>query len=108
MKIQKKVPDLRSFYTPEEVHALAQKLVQIPSHKDVPNRERDVALFIKNFCSENGLHAELDAVEGERYNVYISLKGKTPGKTLLFNGHTDTVPPYEMTIAPYEGLIKDG
>lgn len=108
MKIQKNVPDIRSFYTPEEVYELAQKLVQIPSHKDIPNRERDVAIFIKNFCSENGLHAELDAVEGERYNVYISLKGKTPGKTLLFNGHTDTVPPYEMTIAPFDGVIKDG
>ncbi len=100
--------DWAAYYNPNEVYELTQKLVQIPSHKDVPTREKEVALFIKAYCNENGLEATLSPVDGERYNVYIVLKGKEPGKTLLFNGHTDTVPPYEMTIPPFDGLIKDG
>ncbi|GAU77840.1 M20 family metallopeptidase [Fusibacter sp. 3D3] len=100
--------DWTVYYNPNEVYELAQKLVQIPSHKDVPTRERDVALFIKTYCEQNGLQAKLSVVEGERYNVYITLKGNDSGKTLLFNGHTDTVPPYEMTVPPFEGMIKEG
>lgn len=108
MKNQRNKIDLRTFYKPEEVYELAQKLVQIPSHKDVPTREKEMALFIKSYCDQMGLQATLHEVEGERCNVYITLKGKHPGKTLLFNGHMDTVPPYEMTIPPFDGLIEAG
>lgn len=87
---------------------LTQELVRIESHKYTENRESNVAEFIYNYCKENGLEVEYQEVEGLRRNVIARLKGKGTGKTLIFNGHTDTVPPYEMTIEPFKADIVDG
>lgn len=100
--------DLKRYYDEKEVIQLTQELVRIPSHKDVPNREKEVVQYIYNFCKEKGLEVELQDVDGPRKNVLAYLKGKGNGKTLMFNGHTDTVPPYNMTIDPYKAEIKDG
>lgn len=100
--------DIKKYYDREELIRLTQELVKIPSHKDVPNREKEVAEYIYNFCIKNGLRAELQTVEGERKNVLAYLDGEGTGKTLMFNGHTDTVPPYNMTIDPFAAEIKDG
>ncbi len=92
-----------------EVTVLTQELVRRPSHKDVACREREVALFIEAYARDTlGLDAECIEVEGERPNVMVRLKGTGGGKTLLFNGHTDTVPPYRMTIDPFAAEIRDG
>jgi len=74
----------------------------------VPVREKKVSDFIYRFCKENGLEAELKSVDGERNNVYIYLSGTGTGSTLILNGHTDTVPPYEMIVDPYKAEIRDG
>lgn len=100
--------DIHKYYTQEELVKLAQSLISIPSHKDVPNREKEVAEFIYQFCTDHGIEAELVSVEGERNNVYAFLRGDGTGKTLMLNGHTDTVPPYNMTIAPFAAEIKEG
>lgn len=50
----------------------------------------------------------MQEVDGLRRNVIVRLKGNGTGKSLIFNGHIDTVPPYEMTIDPFGGEIKDG
>lgn len=90
-----------------DVVKLTQELIRIPSHKYTENREAAAAEFIYKYCSEHGLEAEYQEVEGPRRNVLVRLRGKGTGKTLLFNGHIDTVPPYEMTVEPYGGLIED-
>ncbi|SHI90835.1 succinyl-diaminopimelate desuccinylase [Dethiosulfatibacter aminovorans DSM 17477] len=100
--------NISDFYSKKEVVELTQNLVRIPSHKDVKNREKDVAKYIYRFCKENGLEAELASVEGERKNVYVYVRGSGSGRTLMFNGHTDTVPPYKMIIDPFKAEIKDG
>ena len=87
---------------------LTQELVKIPSHKFVENRESEVAEFIYNYCKENGLEVEYQQVEGLRRNVIARLKGKGKGKNLIFNGHIDTVPPYEMEFEPFGADIIDG
>lgn len=87
---------------------LTQELIRIPSHKFVENRESNVSEFIYNYCRENGLEVEFQEVEGLRRNVIATLKGNGTGKNLIFNGHIDTVPPYEMTIEPFCGEIADG
>lgn len=92
----------------EEVVELTKELVKIPSHVDTNGREKEVAKFIYEFCKKEGLETELIEVDGERPNVMAYLRGEGTGKTLLFNGHTDTVPPYDMTIDPYGAEIKDG
>lgn len=91
-----------------DVVKLTQELVKIPSHKYVENRESNVAEFIYNYCKENGLEVEYQKVEGLRRNVIARLKGKGTGKNLIFNGHIDTVPPYEMEFEPFCADIKDG
>jgi acetylornithine deacetylase/succinyl-diaminopimelate desuccinylase len=100
--------DITKFYTQDEVVKLTQNLVRIPSHKDTPGREKEVSDYIYRFCRENGLEAELKSVDGERNNVYIYLRGTGAGSTLILNGHTDTVPPYEMIVDPYKAEIRDG
>lgn len=92
----------------EEVIRLTQELIRIPSHKYVENRESKIAEFIYDYCRTNGLETEMQEVDGLRRNVIARLRGKGTGKTLIFNGHIDTVPPYEMTIEPFRAEIKDG
>lgn len=98
---------IQEFYSVDELIKLTQSLIQIPSHKDTPGREREVGKYIYDFCIANGLEAQLIPVEGERSNIIAYLRGDGTGKTLMLNGHTDTVPPYNMTINPFAAEIKD-
>lgn len=91
-----------------EVVQLTQQLIRIPSHKYTENRESDIAEFIFKYCTDNGLETKMQEVEGPRRNVMAILKGNGTGKTLIFNGHIDTVPPYEMTVEPFSAEIVDG
>lgn len=91
-----------------QVVNLTQELIRIPSHKYEKNRESQVAEYLYNYCKSNGLCVEMQEVDGLRRNVIVRLKGNGTGKSLIFNGHIDTVPPYEMTIEPFSGEIKDG
>lgn len=100
--------NIHEHYTQEELIQLTQSLIKIPSHKDVPNREKEVAEFIYEFCQQQGLEVKLEPVDGERSNVLAFLRGDGTGKTLMLNGHTDTVPPYNMTIDPFGAAVKDG
>lgn len=100
--------DYSKYFSQEEVVKLTQELVRIPSHKDVENREKEVAEYIYKFCKENGLEVEYQEVDCPRKNVIVYLKGDGTGKTLMLNGHMDTVPPYNMIIDPYGGEVKDG
>lgn len=100
--------DFKYYYKEEELIKFTQDLVRIPSHKDVPNREKKVVDFIYKFCKGNRLEVELQDVDDVRKNVLVYLRGTGSGKTLMFNGHTDTVPPYNMTIDPYKAEVRDG
>ncbi len=100
--------DFSSFYSEEEIVGLTRDLVRIPSHVDTENREVEIGNYIYDWAVKNGFKAEKVPVDGPRSNVYIHLKGEGNGPTLLLNGHMDTVPPYDMTIDPYEGFVKEG
>lgn len=99
---------IRNYFKPEEVIDLASELVRIESHKDAPNREAEVGDYIIRYCEQNGLEVQIDPLDGKRKNIYIYLRGKAEGKTILLNGHIDTVPPYNMTISPFSGEVIDG
>ncbi len=96
------------YYSKEELIKLTQDLIRIPSHKDVPNQEKKVAEFIQKFAKKNGLEAKLQKVTEKRSNVLIYLRGSGSGKSLMLNGHTDTIQPYNMTIDPFSGEVRDG
>jgi acetylornithine deacetylase/succinyl-diaminopimelate desuccinylase family protein len=92
-----------------EVEALVKRLVSIPSHSDVPTRESEVAECLNEFLTDEGVRSKLRKVERNRPNVIASVKGTTgKGKALMLNGHTDTVPPYDMDIKPFSPKILKG
>lgn len=69
--------------------------------------EYDVAELIFDKLQEFGLKPKYEGVSTIRPNVVCEFgKGK---KTLIFNGHMDTVvPPCDYEVGPYSGLVKDG
>jgi acetylornithine deacetylase/succinyl-diaminopimelate desuccinylase-like protein len=98
----------------EEVEFL-QKLVQTPSANPfVANPlmaspyepvEKEVAKLIFKRLSDIGLSPEFVGMSENRPNVVAELgQGE---KTLIFNGHMDTVVPSpQYSFDPYSGLIK--
>jgi acetylornithine deacetylase/succinyl-diaminopimelate desuccinylase len=99
---------LKSAFEPEEVLSLAGDLVRIPSHSQVPGRETEVARFLAGWLQENGIEVTLRPVVEERPNIIATIKGEGGGRSLMLNGHLDTVPPYTMTIDPFSGEVTDG
>lgn len=98
----------KDFYKKSELIGLTRDLIRIPSHKDTPGFERDVAEYIHQYLLKEGISSELHPVVGERSNVVARIKGDDSGHSLMFNGHTDTVLPYNMTIEPFTAFIEDG
>ena len=100
--------DFSHCYTVDEIVELTKALVRIPSHCEVPDREAEVGDFIYEWAAANGFDVKKVPVEGRRNNVYISFPGEGGGPDLLFNGHIDTVPPFNMTVPPFDPQVRDG
>jgi len=67
--------------------------------------EGEAAAFVARWCEENGL--ETDVVGGERPSVIATRRGTGGGRSLLLNGHLDTVGLAGME-APLDPRIEDG
>ena len=91
-----------------EIEGLTKSLVKIPSHSQIPTREKEVAEFLNEYLVGEGIDARLRQVEKDRPNVMAVIKGSGKGRSLMLNGHTDTVPPYEMDIPPFTPKVADG
>ena len=91
-----------------ELERLVKDLVRIPSHSEVPTREKEAAVFLKEFLESEGIDAKLRNAEKDRPNVIAVVKGRGSGKDLMLNGHLDTVPPYDMDIPPFAPKIEGG
>lgn len=100
--------DPRKYITEDELISLTRELIRIPSHKDTPGFERNVAEYIHSYLLDQGIQSELHPVVDGRPNVIAKIQGEGNGKSLMFNGHTDTVLPYNMTIDPFAANISDG
>ncbi len=101
----------------DEQIKFSQKLIQTPSvnpNMDDPTKsspydpiELDIAQLIFEKLEEIGLSPKYEGISLSRPNVVCEFgKGK---KTLIFNGHMDTVPPpkgYDFN--PFLGFIKEG
>jgi len=86
---------------------IASDLVKIPSYSFMENQEKEVAKHIYNLFEEEGIEVSLDEVTPGRPNVVAKLKGTGGGPSLMFLGHTDTVPLYDMEDG-LSGIIEDG
>lgn len=79
----------------ETVIALTQKLVQIESvfRNDGKGNEQQVANYVAEYLRNLnlGIEVHMEEVAPGRPNVIGIIDSKKPGKTLLFEGHTDVV-----------------
>ena len=89
----------------EKVIALCQELVKIQSYS---GQEDKVVEVLKSSFKAMGF----DDVFIDKYgNIIGHIKGKKPGKSIVFDGHIDTVPvtnPNEWTYPPFGAEIHDG
>lgn len=89
----------------EKLIALCQSLIKAGT---LSGEEKPVADLLKKFYKENNF----DEVNVDSYgNVIACIKGKQPGKKLLFDAHMDTVPvsdPSVWTVDPWGGEIING
>lgn len=91
-----------------EVEKLVKDLVRIPSHSELPTQEKEVAVFLKEFLTKHGVSAKLRNAEKDRPNVIAIIEGDGGGKSLMLNGHTDTIPPFNMDIPPFIPKVDKG
>ena len=88
----------------DRIARLTQKLIQAPS-ENPPGNEHKTAMIIKTELENLGMKVSVHEYEKGRPNIITTLKGK-PGKTLLINIHTDTVPAGTgWKHPPFEGKI---
>jgi acetylornithine deacetylase/succinyl-diaminopimelate desuccinylase family protein len=78
-------------------------------YDDVVGGEGEVSKFVAEVYREIGCEVDLFAVEPGRENAVGVLKGSGGGRSLIFNGHVDVVPPGDpanwKSGAPFSGKV---
>lgn len=82
---------------------LTKKMIRIPSP---PGEEKKIANLITSELEKSGIKNELQMVEENRLNVIAKINGKSD-KSILFQGHMDTIPAYGWKDA-FSGREKGG
>jgi len=83
----------------EELCCILEDLIRIPSYPGLHRQETAAAEYIRDFFISRGIEAEIVPVLEGRCNVLARLRGSGGGRSLMLNGHLDTVPPYDMAEA---------
>ncbi len=75
-----------------------------------PGNEREAQEHIAAILRDAGFEVELLEREPDRTNVIARLPGESPGPTLAYISHMDTVPadPDEWSFSPWSGDVVDG
>jgi len=101
----------------EDLVALTQDLVRIPTVNPPGEAYRPCAEFIGRRLSQCGFEVSYHRAEGEigdsdrypRTNVVARREGRGPGPCVHFNGHIDVVAPGEgWTLDPFGGEVRNG
>ncbi len=88
---------------------LTKQLIAIPSYHGLEVPEKEVSAFLYKYLVDEGFEAEHVPVEGERKNVIACYgSGSDKEKTLMLEGHMDTVDIKNMSVDPFSGNIKNG
>lgn len=109
-----KVDNERYLRDREAVIKLTTKLVRIPSvyrENDPDANETRVALYVAQYLRDIGIETYVEEVVPGRPNVIGIVDSGKPGKTLLFEGHTDVVTEGDIdlwTLDPFGAHIVDG
>ena len=78
----------------EELARLTRELVRIPSvyrPEEEDGNEQRVARFLADYLEREGFEVHVEEAAPGRPNVWALWEGGGPGKTLLFEAHTDVV-----------------
>lgn len=82
---------LKAVISEGELVEMTKAMVRIPTYLGVPGQETPAARYVKSICDAEGIECRVEEVEDGRSNVVATLRGLGGGKTLLLNGHLDTV-----------------
>jgi len=93
-----------------ELVDLTRELISIPS-VNPPGDESGVAELVSERLSALGFDVELVEPRPKRVNTLGTLRGAGGGRSLLYNGHYDTVPAGSLefwSVDPFAGAVKEG
>ncbi|KMZ39825.1 MULTISPECIES: ArgE/DapE family deacylase [Bacillales] len=95
----------------DELISLVQNLIRIDSvnpylDEDGPG-EKEMAAFIRDRLQKAGLEVHVTPINDTAVNVVGILRGTGGGKSLMLNGHMDTVSAKRMEIPPFEPTLAD-
>ncbi len=100
--------EITGFISEREIIDIAVSLITAEGHKDVVDRESKVVQYIKNLLENENIIVETKEIETNRCNVYGSIEGDEKEVHLMFNGHTDTIPAFDMNYEPFKPFIENG
>lgn len=89
---------------------LLKRLLEIPSVNSRDN-EGNVAEYLTRYFSDHGIQAEVQKMDETHANVIAFVPGKKQERTVIWNGHLDTVPYGELqewATNPSKAVEKDG
>ncbi|MHB8280413.1 MAG: hypothetical protein ACYDIA_22610, partial [Candidatus Humimicrobiaceae bacterium] len=78
-----------------------------PGHVNCISQEKEISNLTAEILKRENIDTELQEVEPGRLNVIGKINGKNKGKSLVLNGHLDTVPPND-SMKSYEPKINGG
>jgi len=93
----------------DRIIELTKKLIAIPSYHGLEAPEKEVSSYLYKYLLDEGFESEHISVAGERKNV-IAWYGANSDKekTLMLEGHMDTVDVKNMSVDPFSGNIENG
>lgn len=91
-----------------ELLEIVGDLIRIPSHLKTEGKEQRLAAHVETLLEKMGFGVELQEVEDGRCNAIVKIEGEGGGRSLLLNGHLDTVPPGTGMKEPYTPRVSDG
>ena len=96
----------------QQLKSLLEDLIRInsvnPDLSDGGNGEGEIARYLGEYLEGLGLDVHYQDLGENRTNVISVLKGSGGGRSLMFNGHTDTVGGDRMEIDPFVPEYRDG
>jgi acetylornithine deacetylase/succinyl-diaminopimelate desuccinylase family protein len=100
--------DFHKYIDPNDVRNLLGKLIRSRS-LNPPGNVRECAALIAEELQRRKLPAEIIEEKPGVANVVSHLDGLAGGKTMVWNGHCDVVPPGEdWEVDPFSGELRDG
>lgn len=96
----------------DELLAFLQKLISInsvnPSLGAEGKGEAEIAAYVGDVLRGMGLEVRFQQLGPNRVNVIGILKGTGGGRSLMLNGHLDTVTARSMKMVPFQPVFRDG